>query len=75
MVSMTPLDPLNLMHKLSCWIQRSHQDHGIRSCTAGSLNPNPNFANDYLECLGKSEVICETAVARESGVRALGGIV
>jgi hypothetical protein len=27
---------------------------------------NPNFANDYLEYLCEFEVMCETALARES---------
>jgi hypothetical protein len=32
-------------------------------------NPPPNLANDYLEYLGEFEVICETALARESGLK------
>jgi hypothetical protein len=39
-----------------------------KSDPAVSLTPrNPNFSNDYLDFLGEYEVICETALARESG--------
>jgi hypothetical protein len=35
---------------------------------AVSLRPkNPNFANDYIEYLSEFEIICITALARESG--------
>jgi hypothetical protein len=71
-----------LLQKISCLIPRSNwdcrnlsrslietmgTDPGVSQKPQKPIPRYPNFANDYLECLGNSEAICETALSRESG--------